>query len=529
MIIKLLYMNTEKYKINIFEKWNLIKNKYKETKDNKLIAKIFEYYTCIKLSEEQNKQFYEYDDIDPDFKEENKLSQSDTGIDCSDLENTIVQCKLRKNNLTWSECSTFFASQNIYDKNKKETIIKWKNLIIARNFDSNLSSNLKFREDLFVDKTYDLNELVEFCNSLSKDKLKYPKEKKEEKIKLRDYQIECVNKIKNSDKNIVINLPTGSGKNVIIVNSLEKNKKYLILVPRIILMEQIKEQIIKFNKKLESKIQCLGDNNNEYDNKKQITICVYNSIDKVENTNSFDKIFIDEAHHIKSCEIYNNDDEEPENNNKSENENNDKLKDESENELEDESEDEKDNKDSNSKSYIEIISSLSKYNNNVYLSATIDKIDNFEYYSKDIREMINLKYLCDYTINVPIFNNDITNKNICWHLIKNYSNIIIYCSNQKEGKLINETLNKLIDGCSNYIDCNTSKTKRDRIIKKYKEGKLTFLVNVKILVEGFDSPITKGVCFIHLPSSNTTLIQIIGRASTFVSQNSLCEALINQC
>lgn len=283
----------------------------------------------------------------------------------------------------------------------------------------------------------------------------------------------------------------GTGKNVIIVNSLEKNKKYLILVPRIILMEQIKEQILKFNKKLEPKIQCLGDNNNEYDNKKLVTICVYNSMDKVENTDSFDKIFIDEAHHVKNCKIYDNDDE-------------------------DESEDEPKNKDSDdesdSKSYIGIISSLSKHNNNVYLSATIDKIDNFEYYSKDIREMINLKYLCDYTINVPVFNEDITNKNICWHLIRNYSNIIIYCSNQKEGQLINETLNKLIDGCSNYIDCNTSKNKRDKIIKKYKEGKLTFLANVKILVEGFDSPITKGVCFMHLPSSKTALIQIIGRA-----------------
>ena len=389
MIIKLLYMNTEKYKINIFEKWSLIKDKYNETKDNKLIAKIFEYYTCIKLSEEQNKQFYEYGDIDPDFKEENKMSQSDTGVDCSDLENTIVQCKLRKNNLTWSECSTFFGSQVIYDKNKKEKIIRWKDLIIARNSNSKLASNLKLREDLFVDKTYDLNEFVEFCNSLSKDKLKYPKEK-EEKIKLRDYQIECVNKIKNSNKNIIINLPTGTGKNVIIVNSLEKNKKYLILVPRIILMEQIKEQIIRFNKKLEPKIQCLGDNNNEYDDKKLVTICVYNSIDKVENTDSFDKIFIDEAHHVKNCKIYDNDDE-------------------------DESEDESKNKDSDesdSKSYIEIISSLSKHNNNVYLSATIDKIDNFEYYSKDIREMINLKYLCDYTINVPVFNEDITNKNI---------------------------------------------------------------------------------------------------------------------
>ena len=32
------------------------------------------------------------------------------------------------------------------------------------------------------------------------------------------------------------------------------------------------------------------------------------------------------------------------------------------------------------------------------------------------------------------------------------------------------------------------------------------------MVEGFDAPITKGVCFLHLPKRRTVLIQIIGRA-----------------
>ena len=35
------------------------------------------------------------------------------------------------------------------------------------------------------------------------------------------------------------------------------------------------------------------------------------------------------------------------------------------------------------------------------------------YYTKNIREMIDKKYLCDYTINIPIFTDDPTNKNIC--------------------------------------------------------------------------------------------------------------------
>jgi superfamily II DNA/RNA helicase len=146
------------------------------------------------------------------------------------------------------------------------------------------------------------------------------------------------------------------------------------------------------------------------------------------------------------------------------------------------------------------------------LSATIDKTDNFEYYSKDVREMINLKYLCDYTIHIPIFSKDPDNINICKHLLQNYKNIIIYCNTQKEGKIINKLMNELQNNSSQYIDCKTSKNKRNDIINKYKNGKISFLVNVRILVEGFDAPITKGVCFLHLPSSKTMAIQIMGRA-----------------
>jgi hypothetical protein len=49
--------------------------------DNFDLAKIFEYYSCIKLSQEYNQIFYEYSDITPDFKELNDMSKNDTGID----------------------------------------------------------------------------------------------------------------------------------------------------------------------------------------------------------------------------------------------------------------------------------------------------------------------------------------------------------------------------------------------------------------------------------------------------------------
>ena len=291
------------------------------------------------------------------------------------------------------------------------------------------------------------------------------------------------------------------------IYSMDEKKRYLILVPRIILMEQFKIELIKHKPKLKKKIQTLGDNNNEYDKDKTITICVYNSVYLIEKyCDTFDKIFIDEAHHIDNPMIYDNDDvNENIIDNDLEEDNNDNEK---ESIIEDDSEDEI----KRSSNYINIIKSLLKYKNNVYFSATIDKIDDFQYYCKDIRDMINKKYLSDYTIHIPIFSDDPTNKNICEHLIKNYRNIILYCNSQKEGKKINDMLNSIRKGSSKYIDCKTTKTKRNDIIDSYKNDKIAFLVNVRILVEGFDAPITKGVCFIHLPSSKTTIIQIIGRA-----------------
>jgi hypothetical protein len=69
--------------------------------DNFDLAKIFEYYSCIKLSQEYNQIFYEYSDIISEFKELHNMSKNDTYIDaCIDacnLVDTIVQCKLRKN------------------------------------------------------------------------------------------------------------------------------------------------------------------------------------------------------------------------------------------------------------------------------------------------------------------------------------------------------------------------------------------------------------------------------------------------
>ena len=231
------------------------------------------------------------------------MSCNDTGIDCSDLLNTIVQCKLRKNTLTWKECSIFFGSQVIFSSELDKAIIRWNNLIITRNDDCTLSEKLLERKELFIDKPYNKNELIDFCENLIINPPTYPIINND--FKLRDYQIESINIIKENKKNVIINLPTGTGKNSVIIYSLEKNKKYLILVPRIILMYQLKEEIIKHNSKIKNKIQLIGNSNNTFDENKLITICVFNSVHLIDNyCSTFEKIFIDEAQHINKPAIY---------------------------------------------------------------------------------------------------------------------------------------------------------------------------------------------------------------------------------
>ena len=545
------------YTIYIYERCLDLINSGKsiEKWDNYDIAKIFEYYSCIKLMQNLNQIFLEYGDIDPTFKETNNMSKSDTGVDACNLTDTIVQCKLRQSSLNWGECATFFGSQTSYDEVNDKTIIRWPKLLLVRNEECKIAANLMMKKGIFVDTPYKRSNVIQFCQDVLDKPPAYPVIKTEQ-FKLRDYQEECINLIKNNKENIKICVPTGAGKNLIIIFSLKNDCKYLILVPLRILMDQIKDEIIRHKPQLKKTVQTIGDGSSVYDPTKNITICVYNSVHVVEKyCDSFEKIFIDEAHHIVNAKIYapdldedneikkenneNSDNKESDNEDSddetsdneksddetSDNENSDDEKsdnedsdceesdhEESNNEKPDDEEPDDENEIVVKKKYVNIIKSFEKYNNNVFLSATIDEDKNMRFYKKDIREMIDNKYLSDYVIKVPVFSNDPSNKNICEYIINNYRHIILYCNNQKEGIAINNIMNELMPNSSNYIDCYTPKKLRMDIIKKYKSGIIPYIINVRILVEGFDSPSTNGVCFIHLPSSRTTLIQILGRA-----------------
>ena len=68
-------MDNMRYKRLIIDRCLDLINSGKELSycSNYDLAKIFEYYSCIKLSEEYKQQFYEYTDISNNFKEEHGL------------------------------------------------------------------------------------------------------------------------------------------------------------------------------------------------------------------------------------------------------------------------------------------------------------------------------------------------------------------------------------------------------------------------------------------------------------------------
>ena len=444
------------------------------------LAKPFEYYSAIILSNEYNRKIYHYDELDMIYKEENNLSKKDTGIDLCDKQDIIVQVKLRSNPLNWKEISTFVAQINQYDHTTKKRFIKWQEPILIRNSCSKVSPNLQeqLNFNICVDKPLHLEDFYNYCNNLKANPPII--ENNDSIIEARDYQITAINLIKdNPNKNIYLCLPTGSGKTYVFIMSIELNKKYVILVPFIILLEQWYEEIIKIRPEFKKHIQRIGDGNNTFNNDKLITITTYNSVELVGNLQDYDRVVTDEAHRIVKPEIY-------------------------EEEIE-----EDDTK------YTTIINNnINDNNNNILLSATLDNPDNDNdlYYKVEIRDLINNGILTDYQIKIPIFEDNANDISVCQYIVKNYTNMIIYSSGHKEGMKITETLNNISKNCAYYIDCNTPKQQRKDIIKDFKKGNIKFLVNVRILIEGFNAKICNGVILYHISKNDKTIIQIVGRA-----------------
>jgi superfamily II DNA/RNA helicase len=463
------------------------------TLTNNNLAKIFEYYCCIRLMEERNEKYEVYEDISVDFKNSRNLCKQDTGIDyISGDRNTYGQAKLRKTSLRWGEVSTFLA--HLYCCSQQGNTIEG---ILSYNEGIQFSDQLNLVRNTLTEKPYNKDEMIQYCNELLANKEAiYSQIKQNAEYEVREYQTEAISLIKdNPNENIIIHLPTGSGKTVIMSRSIEPGKKYLILVPRIILLEQTRDVILSVLSDYRDKITLVGDGNANgnisyaYNSDHMITICVYNSIDLIlGDIDNFDRIYIDEAHHIMKPALYQDFD------------------------MEDNQSDTiSEGSGADNETYIEKIYRLRETGKCVYFSATIDRVDDMLYYGKSIRWMIDNGYLCDYSIQLPVFNQT-DEREICKYLVNNYRHYIIYCNDRENGLRVTNYLNEILPNSAGFIDCNTSKNERHIMIEKYNSGELSYLVNIRILTEGFNAPITEGVCMLHIPGSKIMISQVLGRA-----------------
>ena len=450
------------------------------------LAKPFEYYSAKMLSIEYNKPIYHYNDLEMIYKEDNNLSKHDSGIDLTDKQNIIGQVKLRSDTLSWKELSTFICQINQYDPITKKRYIKWNDPILIRNHCSKISKNLKehLNNNICIDRPYRLEEFYMYCNNLKSN----PPIIKDTNdiIEIRDYQVETIDLINNNPtKNLYICLPTGSGKSYVLISSIELNKKYIILVPFVVLLDQWYSEIINIRPELTDYIQLIGDNNNSFDSDKLITISTFHSVGLVGNLENYARVVIDEAHKIIKPEIY------------------------------EEIEDDVDGDDEDESTYTSIITkNIIGFHNNILMSATLDNPYNEDdiYHKVELRDLIDKGVLTDYQIKIPIFEDNANDISVCQYIVKNYTNMIIYCSSQEEGKRITDTLNKISKKCCYYLDCNTAKGTRRDILKEFNNGNINFLVNIRILVEGFNSKVCKGVVLYNISKNDKMLIQIIGRA-----------------
>jgi len=485
------------------------------------------------LTNSNKKLFHSYDHISDDDKESVCLPINDIGIDCTDLDNTLVQCKLYGDTISLGKLSTFLCQQ-IRMINGYPTI-GWKHMILARNSESKLSRNIEYFSSRIQDVTVDSDIFKQYLTDIYSYYKQFNLVQEDyhvaiNKINLRPYQIEAYNKIVLSDtenKNCILCLPTGTGKTIIclkymrdkLLSKKQQIIKFLILVPTCQLLEQWYDEI-------NDNDVCRVDHEyKEMDllDTASYVICLYNSYYKVKHI-QFTKIFIDECHHIKLPHIYLNPyddysitdtditDSDSDNSDTditdSVGDNSDSDTDNSDNT--DTDTDNSDNTDTDTDSYIKIISKLHIKKNVVYLSATTDNQSNSVYYKYDLRSAINDGYISDYRLIIPIFNSS-CHKAIAKYLLeRSYTNVIVYAANREEGLQFNKYLNDICK-CSEYIDCYTSKQERKKILNNFSNNITRFIVNIRVLSEGYNCPSATTCVFLHSSCNDIFIVQSIGR------------------
>jgi superfamily II DNA or RNA helicase len=461
------------------------------------LHKSFEWYACIQLSLQYKSIFLRWEDVPPQLREEKGMPR-DMGIDAWDIEgNRVSQMKLYQGCISWRNFSTFLSCCDVFENPLK---------ILYRTEQSTICDMIKFRitKKIITDITVADSTFREECKRIQT--LTVLSDILPEATVLRPYQIESITYLEkgaDTKRNVYLCEPTGCGKTLILLqyHSIHRSEILLVLVPRVVLMEQWGEECMKHG--IKPYLIGTGQHHNmEKFKEESIVICVYDSFPNIyEHKDIFQRYCIDEAHHIKTPERYMDTEAEHEVYHDSDNETDDEMDDEIKEEP---------------LSYMECIQSLSDTKRVIYLSATLDRPeDDSLFYEYKIRKAIDDGYLCDYQFVFPIFEQEnVTNENLAHYLVhkQHESHCVIYARNCKEGQEFTDMLNQLQKGCAGYIDADTSYKERKRLFVDFESGKIKFLVNIRILVEGFNAPHIRSIFFLHVSTWIIFIIQAIGRA-----------------
>lgn len=287
-------------------------------------------------------------------------------------------------------------------------------------------------------------------------------------MELRPYQQEIVDKVRNAlkhrKKSVLVVLPCGGGKSVIIgaiaKMTTDKHNKVLFLVHRAELCDQIQHTFEKM---------CVDMSISN--------ICMVQMAEHLTDINYLgfepDVIITDEAHHSMASnytKIYN--------------------------------------------AYPNAI--------RIGFTATPTRLDNLNLNKiyEEIIESVSVQWLIDNRYLAPFryYSTDfidlenIRENTIYSDIIENYNKFakdkqaICYCPNVKTSKMI-ANLFKNNGISAEHLDGSTKKSLRDSIISDFKVGKLKVICNVDLISEGFDVPDCEAVILLRETQSLTLFVQ----------------------
>ena len=479
----------------------------------------FEYYSAIHLSLLHHTPFYVWKDLTPLQKEKAGFPVNDKGIDVAeDSFHIIGQAKYygERKSIGYGTLATFLGMPILSGRTL--------NLHLLRTDHSCLSSEIKriVEGGRLHDIPLSPHDFQEACQHIQKKV--FSTEEKKEEFTLKPPQKEAKQILIQSDlekRNAIIHLPTGLGKTILF---LDYERPYtgctLILVPTLVLVKQWFEEACKMGFSEKTIYRIGSEDHNTFTTDElshRLVICVFNSCPLVlPYMASFRKVVVDEAHRVFSSIVYKDEDEEDDEEDEEDDEEEEEEEDEEEEEEEDEEDEEEDDASTTSKesSYLSQLRSVIRENNKtVLLSATIEPISDWLYYTYSVREAITAGYITDYQLVCPIFNDDPTDQNVAEYLIrKGETHCIIYTSSIEKCEAFTETLNRLLPNSAQFLHSGISKRHRERILSDFEEGTIRFIVNVRVLAEGFNSTLCSSIVFLHMSSNDIFIIQCIGRA-----------------